>query len=186
MWIGLVIVTGLLFAQVFFPYSAFSVYQSVSVSTELPILQDYKMKLYEFRKVDEENEGKDPEGFAMDHVKYATPYILETYEMDIMTTSKSSISKSDLNYMLEDIGYLQDRILDITYEEKHSSESRKYLHATMRYSQAAEEEIVRLISSSQQSRFHMKYRFEEIQSDIRKSFDMYTKFYDAYYWYEGE
>ena len=100
---GLLVVVGLLFAQVFFPYSDFSVYQSVSVSTELPILQDYKMKLYEFRKMDEENEGKDQEGYAMDHVKYATKYILETYEMDMMTTSRSNIGKSDLNVLLEDV-----------------------------------------------------------------------------------
>lgn len=185
-WVGLLVVVGLLFAQVFFPYSVFSVYQSVSFSTELPILQDYKMKLYEFRKVDEENEGKDPEGYTMDRVKYATKYILETYEMDMMTTSRSSISKGDLEYMLEDIGFLQDRLLDITFQEAHSSESRKYLYATLRYSQAAEEEIVRIISDPYYSRFHMIYRLEEIQEDIRKSFDMYTKFYNAYYSYEGE
>lgn len=144
------------------------------------------MKLYEFRKLYEENEGKDPEGFAVDRVKSETGYILDMYEMDIMTTSRSRISKGNLNYMLDDIRFMQDRLLAITYEEKHSSESRKYLYATMRYSRAAEREIVRLISSSQQSRFHMKYRIEEIQSDIRKSLDMYTQFYNAYYWYEGE
>ncbi|MGN7386421.1 hypothetical protein [Sporosarcina sp. SAFN-015] len=186
MWIGLVIVTGLLFAQVFFPYSAFSVYQSVSVSTELPILQDYKMKLYEFRKVDEENEGKDPEGYTMDHVKYATPYILETYEMDMMTTSRSRISKSDLNIIVEDLRFLQDRLLDITFEEAHSSESRKYLNAALSRSRAAEEEIVSIMNTPFYSRFHMIHRLEEIQNDIRMSFDMYTKFYNAYYWYEGK
>lgn len=185
-WIGLLVVVGLLFVQVFFPYSDFSVYQSVSVSTELPILQDYKMKLYEFRKVDEENEGKDPEGYAMDHVKYATKHILETYEMDLMTTSRSSIGKGDLNIIVDDLRILQDRLLDITFKEAHSSESRKYLYATLQWSQAAEEEILRILSSSSYSRFHMIYRLEEIQDDIRKSFDMYTKFYNAYYWYEGE
>ncbi|WP_262176129.1 hypothetical protein [Saccharococcus sp. Marseille-Q5394] len=184
-WMGLLVVVGLIFAQVFFPYSVFSVYQSVSVSTELPILQDYKMKLYEFKKMDEENEGKDPEGYSMDHVKYATKHILETYEMDMMTTSRSSIGKGDLNIILEDLRFLQDRVLSITFEEPHSSESRKYLYATLRWIQAAEEEIVR-IKSSPPSRFHLIHRLEEIQNDIRKSFDMYTEFYNAYYWYEGE
>lgn len=182
---GLLVVVGLIFAQVAFPYSVFSVYQSVSVRTELPILQEYKMKLYEFRKVDEENEGKNPKGFAMDHVKYATKHILETYEMDMMTTSRSSIGKSDLNVLFDDVRILQDRLLSITFEEPHSSESRKYLYAALRSSQAAEEEIVR-IKSSPPSRFHMIHRLEEIQNDIRKSFDMYTEFYNAYYWYEGE
>ena len=74
----------------------------------------------------------------------------------------------------------------ITFEEPHSSESRKYLYAALRWSQSAEEEIVRIKSSPFYSRFHMIYRFEEIQNDIRMSFDMYTQFYDAYYWYEGE
>jgi len=142
--------------------------------------------LYEFRKVDEENEGKDPEGYAMDHVKYATKHILETYEMDMMTTSRSSIGKGDLNIIVDDLRALQDRLLDIAFKEPHSSESRKYLYATLRSSQAAEEEIVRIQNTPYYSRFHMKHRFEEIQDDIRKSFDMYTKFYNAYYWYEGE
>ncbi|MCM3744949.1 hypothetical protein M3193_12430 [Sporosarcina luteola] len=186
LWMGSLVVVGLIFAQVFFPYSVFSVYQSVSVSTELPILQDYKMKLYEFKKMDEENEGKDSEGYSMDHVKYATKSILETYEMDMLTTSRSSIGKGDLNIILEDLRFLQNRVLGITFEEPHNYESRKYLYATLRWSQAAEEEIVRIISSSSYSRFHMIYRLEEIQNDIRTSFDMYTKFYEAYYWYEGE
>ena len=186
LWSGLFVVVGLFFAQVFFPYSPFSIYQSVSVSTELPILQDYKVKLYEFRKLDEENEGKDPEGYTMDHVKYATQRVLETYEMDMMTTSRSSIGKSDLNIIVDDLRILQDRLLAITYEEVHSSESRKYLYATLRWSQAAEEEILRITSEPFYSRFHMIYRLEEIQDYIRKSFDMYTKFYNAYYWYEGE
>jgi hypothetical protein len=171
---------------IFFPYSFFSVYKSVSVQTELPILQDYKMKLYEIRKVDEENEGMDPEGYAMDHVKYATKHILETYEMDMMTTSRSRISISDLNIILDDLRILQDRLLAITFEEAHSSESRKYLYATLRWSQAAEEDIVRIKSFPYYTRFHLIDIIEEIQNDIRMSFDMYIQFYNAYYWYEGE
>lgn len=183
---GFIVIAGICFMTLFFPYSPFSFYQSVSVSTELPILQDYKMKLYEFKKVDEENEGKDPEGFTMDHVKSSTKYILETYEMDMMTTARARISKGDLNIIVEDLRFMQDRVLDITFKEAHSSESRKYLDATLRWSRAAEREIEEIKDSPFYSRFHMNYRLEEIQEDIRKSFDMYTEFYNAYYWYEGE
>lgn len=187
LWSGLIFIVLVCFVTLFFPYSPFSFYQSVSVSTELPILQDYKMKLYEFRKVYEENEGQKREEFyTKDEVGYHTVYILQTYEMEMMTTSRSSISKGDLNIMFEDLRFLQDRLLDITFEEAHTSESRKYLDATLRWSRAAEEGILKIRSAPYYSRFHMIYRLEEIQDEIRKSFDMYTEFYNAYYWYEGE
>lgn len=186
-WIGVIIGFVLFVTTIFFPYSFFSVYKSVSVQTELPVLQDYKMKLYEFKKVDEENEGwnllKD---YRLDHVKSSSEYVLKTYESDLMTNSRSKISKSELNEMLGSVKSLQNNLLYITFEEEHSSESRKYLYATLRWMQAAEEEIVRIKSSPYYTRFQLIDLVEEIQNDIRMSFDMYIQFYNAYYWYEGE
>lgn len=189
MWIGigLFAVVWIVLATLFFPYSFFSVYKSVSVQTELPILQDYKMKLYEFKKVDEENEGWDLlKDKRVDRVKFNTETILKTFEMDMMTTSRAKISKRDLNEMFDNVRSLRKTLLYINFNEELNYESKKYLDAALRWCLAAEDEIVRLKSSPYYTRFQLIDEIEVIQNDVRMSFDMYRQFYHAYYWYEGE
>lgn len=187
LWFGIIAVLCLFVTTVFFPYSFFSVYRSISIHTELPILQDYKMKLYEFRKEYEEKKERDrKEFYTFDNVQYSTEFILDTYEMDIMTTSRSSISKRDLNEMLGRVRSLRNSLLHITFDEEHSSESKKYLFAALRWCLETEENIDWIKSKPFSTRSQLSTHLEDLQSDFRQSFEMYLRFYDAFYNYEEE
>ncbi|MDN4606390.1 hypothetical protein [Sporosarcina highlanderae] len=166
---------------VLFPHSPLSAYQSVGFDADLPYLQDYKKKLHEFKQVHDGNTVKE-----WNRVNYDTDLILDLYGMDFMTSARVKVGKGDLNWMLVDVRMLRDRLLDIAFQEKHSSESRKYLEASVRKILKAEEDILWLKDQPFYSRFLLIKHLKNIQEDIKMSFDMYKHFYEAYDWYDGE
>ncbi|MDW0117998.1 hypothetical protein QTL97_13720 [Sporosarcina thermotolerans] len=166
---------------VLFPYSPLSVYQSVGFDADLPYLQDYKKKLHEFGQVHDGNTVED-----WDRLNSDTDFILDLYEMDLMTSARVKVGKGDLDWMLVEVRTLRNTLLSIAFQEKHSSETRKYLEASVRWSLNAEEDILWLKDHPFYSRFLLITHLKNLQEDIKISFDMYRHFYEAYYRYDGE
>ena len=178
--IGLLVVACVVvIATVFFPYSIFSVYKSVSFTSELPTLQKYKMELAELKNEFAQTEGSDS-------VALNTDYIINIYEMDLVTANTVKMNKRDLDKVLESVKGLRNMLFQIAFDEEHSSESNKYLKAALGRCIKTEEHIEWIKSKPYSTRFQLSTDLEELQNDFRQSFEMYMRFYDAYYNYEED
>lgn len=179
LWIVAIAAACLAVITVFFPYSFLSAYTAVSFSSDLPSLQKYKMEVAALR---EENVSRETE----DRVQYTTDFILDMYEMDVAAANRVKVGKGDLDEMLNDVQRLRDRLLEFAFEEKLNYEANKYLYAALRSCLSAEDEILWIKSHSYYSRFILIEHLKELQSDLRKSFEMYANFYDGHYHYVDE
>lgn len=172
--LGLIVIISLVLMTLIFPYSFFSVYKPISFKADTIFLKDYRNELNEFRNVNEQNESSG-------RVEYYTDFILNTYEMDLMTADRVNVSKRDLNEMLDSIRSLRNLLLIMVFKEELSAESKKYLDQSLRWCLLIEENIVRIKSFPYYTRFQLITLFKNLQNDVQMSFDMYTHFYEEYY-----
>ncbi|MFJ7935575.1 hypothetical protein [Sporosarcina sp. NPDC096371] len=173
--LGLTVLICLFLMTLIFPYSFFSMYKPITFNkADTNYLKDYRNELKVLRNVNDQNESSG-------RVEYYTDFILNTYEMDLMTADSVKVSKSDLNGMLNSIRSLRDLLLIMVFKEELSSESKKYLEQSLGWCLRVEENIVRIKSFPYYTRFQLVTIIENIQNDFQMSFDMYTHFYEEYY-----
>ena len=99
-------------------------------------------------------------------VEFYTDFILDTYEMDLMTADRVKVSKRDLNEMLDSIRSLRNLILIIVFNEELSSESKNYLDLSLQRCLLIEENIVRIKSFPYYTRFQLITLIKNLQNDV--------------------
>ncbi|WP_342537649.1 hypothetical protein MKY15_12065 [Sporosarcina sp. FSL K6-1540] len=172
--LGLIVIICLVLMTLIFPYSFFSIYKPIAFKPDPIFFKDYRNELKELRNVNEQNE-------STGRVEFYTDFILDTYEMDLMTADRVKVSKRDLNEMLDSIRSLRNLILIIVFNEELSSESENYLDLSLQRCLLIEENIVRIKSFPYYTRFQLITLIKNLQNDVQMSFDMYTHFYEEYY-----
>jgi hypothetical protein len=172
--VALLLTFGLVFMNLIYPFSYFSVSQSIDYKPSKGLAQGYNESVEQLEK---QSTGSSTNNFVESH----TEFILDNFNQILfIDPDGTKIKRVELEQLIADVREIRYLLIDLAFREEYSELGDSFLKNAILKSASLEFGILNIMSSRFYSKKEIEISLRNIQVEFRSTMDLYKAFYEEY------